>query len=240
MPTHESFATCRAGLADWPWLASCVARPREFVMSCWQTAPAIFRGACSHADYLTWSDIVRLIERRAISPDLIRLIRDGRRPAYPANTHEAPPLDRNSLRLMLSQGYTLNLSALETALPAIRDLCTGLGRELGQIVTANAYLTPPSSQALPAHFDGHDVLVLQLQGEKGWQVFGRHAERPAAPQTAKPSGMPLLAVSLRPGDSLYVPRGFVHNVATAARPSLHISIAMLPRSGAAPGDRSRA
>jgi hypothetical protein len=32
----------------------------------------------------------------------------------------------------------LNLSAVETGLPAVRDLCTGLGRELGQAVTVNA------------------------------------------------------------------------------------------------------
>jgi bifunctional lysine-specific demethylase and histidyl-hydroxylase NO66 len=211
------------------WLASCVARPDEFVTSFWQTKPGIFRGACSHVGYLTLPEMVRLIERREISPDRIRLLSDGKL----AKMAEAPPLDRRTLALMLGHGFTLNVSAVETALPAVRDLCTGLGRELGQIVTVNAYLTPPSSRALPGHFDGHDVIVLQLHGEKDWQVFGRHADKPTAPQNVQPSGMPLLAASLRRGDSLYIPRGFVHSVATAAQPSLHFSVAILPRSDTA-------
>jgi ribosomal protein L16 Arg81 hydroxylase len=224
-----------AGSAGLQWLASCVARPDEFVTSFWQTKPGIFRRVCSHTDRLTLSDIVRLIERRLISPDRIRLLRGGK----PARMPATPPLDRHSLPLILGQGFTLNLNAVETALPALQDLCTGLGKELGRIVTANAYLTPPSSRALASHFDGHDVIVLQLQGEKDWQVFGRHAERPTAPRNVQPSDMSLLTVSLCQGDSLYIPRGFVHSVATGAQPSLHLSIAILPRSGAVPSSRER-
>lgn len=224
-----------AGSADLQWLARCVGRPDEFVTSFWQTKPGIFRGACSHVGYLTLSDIVQLIERRAISPDRIRLLKDGKL----GRMSEALPLGRHSLRLILGQGFTLNLAAVETAVPAVRDLCTGLGRELCQAVTVNAYLTPPSSRALPGHFDGHDVIVVQLHGEKDWQIFGRHANRPTAPQNVQPSGVPLLDLSLRPGDSLYIPRGFVHSVATAAQPSLHLTVAILPRSSAAPSDRER-
>jgi lysine-specific demethylase/histidyl-hydroxylase NO66 len=236
MPTIESSVAKAVGL---PWLTCCVASSEEFVTSFWQKRPGIFRGACSYSGCLTLSKIVQLIERQAISPDRIRLLRDGSRSAIMADPAEAPLIDSRSLRLMLGQGYTLNLSAVEDVLPAVQDLCTGLGQELGQVVTANAYLTPPTSQALPAHLDGHDVIVLQLQGEKDWQVFGKYADQPTAAQTVQPSGMPLLAVTLHEGDSLYIPRGFVHSVTTAAQPSLHLTIALLPRAGAAPGARRR-
>lgn len=232
MPAMEPCASA----SSTRWLESCVARPSEFLASFWETRPGIFRGACGNADYLSLSAIVRLIERRAISPGRIALIRDGGKGGQPA---DAPRLDRHSLGLMLGQGYTLRLAAIETALPEVEDLCTGLGRELGQVVSANAYLTPPSSRALPCHFDGHDVIVLQLEGDKEWQVFGRHTERPTEAQVMSPGGKPLLAVSLQPGDSLYVPRGFVHSVATTAQPSLHISLALLPQPGFTSGDRSR-
>jgi ribosomal protein L16 Arg81 hydroxylase len=229
MRTTDPSAACPARSVALPWLASCVARPDEFVTSFWQAKPGIFRGACSHADCLTLSGIVSLIKRRAISPERIRLLRDGTACTMP----EALSLDRHSLSSILGQGFTLNLNAVETALPAVRDLCTGLGRELDRIVSANVYLTPPSSRGLSSHFDPHDVIVLQLLGEKDWQVFGRQSDRPTTPQNAQPIGGPLLAVSLHQGDSLYVPRGFVHSVATTVRESLHITLGIHPRSGAA-------
>jgi ribosomal protein L16 Arg81 hydroxylase len=229
MQTTDSPTACPASSVSLPWLASCVTNPDEFITSFWQTKPGIFRGACTHADRFTLSDVVSLIQRRAISPGQIRLLKEGLVGKMP----DAQFLNRRSLPGIFGQGFTLNLNAVETALPAVSDLCTGLGRELDRLVSANVYLTPPSSYGLASHFDEHDVIVLQLQGEKDWQVFGRQADQPTAPQNVQPIGSPLLAVTLRQGDSLYVPRGFVHSVATTAKQSLHITLGIYPLRGAA-------
>jgi ribosomal protein L16 Arg81 hydroxylase len=229
MQTTDSPTACPASSVSLPWLASCVTNPDEFITSFWQTKPGIFRDAYSHADCLTLSGIVSLIERQAIRPDRIRLLKEGA--VY--ETPEVQSLNRHSLPRILDQGLTLNINAVETILPAVSDLCTGLSRELNGWVSASVYLTPPSSRGLASHFDAHDVIVLQLQGEKDWQVFGRQADQPAKSQNVQPIGSPLLAVTLRQGDSLYVPRGFVHKVATTARHSLHITLGYHPRRGAA-------
>ena len=78
--------------------------------------------------------------------------------------------------------------------------------EISHPVQANAYLSPADSAGLAPHSDSHDVLVLQVEGAKRWDV----AE--------------LGTVQLEPGDVLYIPRGQRHNAATAQRHSLHITI----------------
>ena len=35
---------------------------------------------------------------------------------------------------------------------------------------ANAYVTPPQNQGFSAHYDVHDVFVLQIDGEKQWRI----------------------------------------------------------------------
>ena len=45
-------------------------------------------------------------------------------------------------------------------------------------VQANAYSTPRGSQGFAVHHDTHDVLVLQVAGEKRWQLYDPLLELP--------------------------------------------------------------
>jgi hypothetical protein len=79
------------------------------------------------------------------------------------------------------------------------------------------------------HWDTHDVFAVQMQGRKAWQVFAPVVAQPLGQHRSFyydiPKTEPLLSVVLEPGDVLYIPRGFVHQVRSPDdSDSLHLAI----------------
>ena len=98
----------------------------------------------------------------------------------------------------------------------------------------NAYVTPPSSRGFSAHYDIHDVFVLQLAGEKRWIVHEPVHEWPLRSQPwtqrrleverAVADTAPTIDAVLRPGDALYLPRGFLHSAEALGAVSAHLTV----------------
>jgi bifunctional lysine-specific demethylase and histidyl-hydroxylase NO66 len=90
----------------------------------------------------------------------------------------------------------------------------------------NLYLTPRNGQGFRPHVDTHDVFILQLHGEKEWHVASPSNDLPLA--SAKQGPMDSLPdfrkLTLRPGDTLYLPRGFPHEATTGSSSSLHLTV----------------
>ena len=126
------------------------------------------------------------------------------------------------------------LQGLHRVWPPIIALCQQLAAELGHPVQANAYVTPPQNQGFSNHYDVHDVFVLQIAGEKRWQIHAPVLESPLArPAVERPacrrgatgrSETPLIETVLRPGDCLYLPRGFLHAATALGGVSTHLTI----------------
>jgi hypothetical protein len=95
-------------------------------------------------------------------------------------------------------------------------------------VQANAYYTPRDSQGLAVHHDTHDVFVLQIAGEKRWLVYEPVFPLPLKQQRYRRElggpGEAVHDVTLQPGDTLYLPRGWLHEAVTSATNSLHITV----------------
>ena len=125
-------------------------------------------------------------------------------------------------------GATIVLQALQLQHPPLADFCRELERELGHPAQANAYYTPPSAQGFKMHHDTHDVFCLQVEGEKRWLVYAPVLELPLKHQkyTAElgEPGEPVLDVTLRAGDTLYLPRGWLHQAMTSDAASLHLTV----------------
>ena len=126
------------------------------------------------------------------------------------------------------RGATIVLQGLHLTRPAIGVFCRSLEDTLGHPAQANAYYTPRSAQGLPVHHDTHDVFVLQLAGEKRWLVYEPALELPLKDQRYSAElGRPGEVVEdrvLRPGDMLYLPRGWLHEALTSDSDSLHLTI----------------
>ncbi|WP_434428103.1 JmjC domain-containing protein [Nannocystis pusilla] len=73
-------------------------------------------------------------------------------------------------------------------------------------------MAPPRAAGLGPHHDETEIFTLQISGSKRWQIFPRvEAEGPGMHSRAD-LGEPTHDLVLEPGDLLYLPRGFVHEV----------------------------
>jgi Cupin superfamily protein len=126
------------------------------------------------------------------------------------------------------RGATIVLQGLHLTRAAVGSFCRSLEQTLGHPAQANAYYTPRSAQGLPVHHDTHDVFVLQVAGEKRWLVYEPAFELPLRNQRySSELGEPGETVEdrvLRPGDTLYLPRGWLHEAVTSETDSLHLTI----------------
>lgn len=131
------------------------------------------------------------------------------------------------LRQVFDAGKSVVIMGMQQRWPAVAEMCRNLELVFHCPVHANMYLTPAGSQGFSAHYDPHDVFILQLEGVKHWRLYERTELLPLASDKVVPPRAPLGAVRtvcLKPGDLLYIPRGHVHDAHTTDSFSLHLTV----------------
>jgi bifunctional lysine-specific demethylase and histidyl-hydroxylase NO66 len=127
-------------------------------------------------------------------------------------------------------GATIVLQALQLHWHPAALYCRGLEQALGFPVQANAYATPAAAQGFAVHHDTHDVFVLQVAGTKRWRIYEPVVALPLSGQRWSPGlgdpGPPVDDLTLEPGDTLYLPRGWPHEAVAQERDSLHITVGL--------------
>ena len=125
-------------------------------------------------------------------------------------------------------GATIVLQGLHLNWGPVATYCRELEARLGHPAQCNAYWTPSGSQGLPVHHDTHDVFVLQVSGRKRWLVYEPVWELPLKDQRYTAAmgepGEVVLDVELEAGDTLYLPRGWLHEALTSDEDSLHLTV----------------
>jgi len=132
-----------------------------------------------------------------------------------ANFESSEPSSACTIRLLCPQKYV----------DPIHSLLSSFEAEFGCMVGANAYLTPPNgAQGFAPHYDDIEAFILQLEGEKHWKVYppfpGTHNVLPRTSSqdfTMKEmkNHKPVLDITLKEGDVLYMPRGWIHQASTS-------------------------
>jgi lysine-specific demethylase/histidyl-hydroxylase NO66 len=128
-------------------------------------------------------------------------------------------------------GCTVRLLCPHKHFRPVHSLLSLLEHEFGNMVGANAYLTPPcGAQGFAPHYDDIEAFVCQLEGRKRWRVYAplkpserlpRTSSRDYDPSELRRAGaQPVFDVVLEPGDVLYMPRGWIHQACTLPEASL--------------------
>ena len=145
----------------------------------------------------------------------------------------ADQVSDDKLVRLFADGATLVLQGLHRVWPPIVAFSQQLASELGHPVQANGYVTPPQNQGFSDHYDVHDVFVLQIAGEKRWQIHAPVLDAPLRNQPwtdrrgavqRRAAEPPLIEAVLRPGDCLYLPRGYLHAAVALGGVSTHLTI----------------
>jgi Cupin superfamily protein len=176
------------------------------------------------------STVEELLELFRREPSAVRLVRGKDRKSGPDSYRLVDgSLDIAGIRNDFADGYTIVLDGVERYVRAIASLSHSIEVELNFPVQVNAYITPPESTGLVPHYDGHDVLVLQIQGSKTWHFYNGvdippHQMQRENEKAVAIDGLPLPTdLRLEVGDVLYLPRGRVHAAETSSEPSIHLT-----------------
>jgi len=80
------------------------------------------------------------------------------------------------------------------------------------------------------HYDPEDLVILQVEGTKRWQIFGPPVSNPVRnmPKQSPPETEPFFDEVLEPGDLLFVPGGNWHCCESGLSTSVHLGIFFLP------------
>jgi ribosomal protein L16 Arg81 hydroxylase len=146
-------------------------------------------------------------------------------------TVEGDAIDCVKVYQLYGEGATIVLSYLDTVIPALAALCCSLESEFSFPFQTNVYSTPAGAKGFNPHYDTHDVFVLQISGSKHWTIYGTPVDLPLSEQDFDPSfherGEPTLEFELEAGDTVYIPRGIMHDARSSNDVSLHITVGVL-------------
>ena len=178
-------------------------------------SPADDLPASGFTELLDAQAIDELVSKRGLRTPFLRVAKNGATLAD--RTFTAPggvgagiadQVSDDKLVRLFADGSTLVLQALHRVWPPILEFCQRLAAELGHPVQANAYVTPAQNQGFSAHYDVHDVFVLQIEGEKRWRIHRPIFESPLRDQPwadrkahveKRAQEAPLIEALLRPG-----------------------------------------
>ncbi|WP_053084176.1 cupin domain-containing protein, partial [Nostocoides australiense] len=215
----------------------------DFADKHWGTAPLLSRAddlPSGFADLFSNDAVDELISRRGLRTPFLRVAKDGSTLADAEFTRAGgvgagvtDQLSDDRLLDLFAGGSTLVLQALHRTWPPIIDFTGQLSTDLGHPVQVNSYTTPAQNTGFSSHYDVHDVFVLQIAGAKRWQIREPILTTPLRSQPwdqrraqveAASTGIPLLEVTLEPGDCLYLPRGYLHAATALGEISTHLTI----------------
>jgi len=232
-------------LAPGQALRRCTALPMQtFAEEVWGRSASLSRAAelprRGFEDLFTLDAVDRLVSLQSLRTPFLKVAKDGETLATATFTRGGgagaaigDQVGDDQLSRLFADGSTIVLQALHRTHAPLLRFGQALAADLGHPVQVNAYITPPQSQGFSHHYDVHDVFVLQVAGEKRWVIHAPVLMHPMRDQpwterraevAAAAEGEPLLDIVLRPGDALYLPRGFIHAATALGGISAHLTV----------------
>jgi hypothetical protein len=179
-----------------------------------------------------WGALQRIIEagQQPVEQGGIRVTKES---------HVVPPdrwltdgkVDTAKLNTFLAQGYSVVVLRIEEHVPALAAICDEIKTRVGERSFVGAIITSGvRAGAFKTHYDPEDLIILQVEGRKRWQVFGPVVPNPVQhmPKLTLENPEVIFDEVLEPGDLLFVPGGYWHRCESGFSTSVHLGIFFLP------------
>jgi hypothetical protein len=199
----------------------------------------------------SWDKLNDLMERpklwdgRSVEMALAGRVLDPReycRPGVGRTGDQILRPDRQRVTALLQKGATFVLDYLDGIDPEVAAVTRCIERLFGTSTSCNMYCSWQRVPGYASHFDTMDVIAIQIEGEKVWNIYeGRFPQSTFSPGIRPPDFTPeqhdrmkgkvAQRVTMRPGDILYLPRGLYHDALATDAASLHLSFGASPAVG---------
>ncbi|MFE5295912.1 JmjC domain-containing protein [Streptomyces sp. NPDC056632] len=215
------------------------------LMRTWPDEPRVFeRGRAALDETVTAETIRGYVYRGCVPADEIAVVK-APNPSMSQKAYTTDGrTDRAKLARLYESGHTIRLGNLQRVIPALAQISQDIQVETGYSNYIHAFLTPPGHQGLRHHWDQQMAMIVQISGTKRWQLWRPPIEAPMREyneswrvwredyipmwETAGPD----VEVDLKAGQSLLLPRGWVHNphVLDSDEHSIHLTFAIRERT----------
>lgn len=210
--------------------------------------PAEGETGAARRGLLDWDTFNDLLAQSSIwTHASLQLVHSGKQ--LPAETYCAEvqtmsgPVVRPSpakMQVMMAMGATVVANDVGALTPPLRSVCDTLRTTYAASVAANVYCSFKGVQGFGPHYDTHDVFAVQTEGEKLWRLYRNRESDPVdypgegeevRRYLASACGPVMREVRMRPGDVLYIPRGWYHDALAVEGASLHVTLSVTPLYG---------
>lgn len=187
-----------------------------------------------------WADFNALLKLDVWSGFSMALMLDGQK--APPQAYCRSVVDRNRVQVMrpdpekvsslLKQGATVVLNEMGGVSPSVGATVDNALTALNAIGNANLYYSQKARRAFNSHCDKHEVLALQISGEKVWRIYEGRSDAPIEhphfrnmprAEIDRMKGKLDQEIVMTPGDVLYLPRGQFHDALATSDDTMHIT-----------------
>lgn len=200
-------------------------------------------------DLLDWAAFNALLDQASIwNAATLKMVHDNRpippeQYCDPVNTQSGGVLRPSPAKVqtLMAMGASVILGDAEFLTPGLRALSADLSRRFAAQVGVNLYCSFGGVQAFGSHYDLHHVFAVQVEGEKTWRLYSNREADPvdlpddsdgqARERLHAARGDLVQEVRMKPGDVLYLPRGWFHDALATEGASLHATFSITPLYG---------
>ncbi|MGW2550079.1 JmjC domain-containing protein [Streptomyces sp. NPDC001635] len=209
----------------------------------WPTEPRTYeRGRTALDNIVTVRSLNEWIDTGCVPAAEVAVMKGGpsNREAFKTGGRTDPV----KLRKLHTDGYTIRLGNLQRVIPAFATMTRAIQQETGYSNYVHAFLTPGGEQGLLHHWDQQMALIVQVAGAKTWQLWKPVYDAPMREfqesfRVWEPGFIPAweasgpdMTIDLKAGQTLLLPRGWVHNPHALGHTtdSVHLTFAIRERT----------